>query len=67
MTTEIKEKIILIMMKYKMSNKLKKALEKFHDEIESDTEESSYIYKKQQAIEETVPHNDIEEATSDDK
>ena len=48
-TTEIKEKIILIMMKYKMSNKLKKALEKFHDEIESDTEQSSYIYKKEQA------------------
>ena len=48
MTTEIKEKIILIMMKYKMSNKLKKALEKFHDEIESDTEESSYIYKKKE-------------------
>lgn len=37
-TTDIKKAILLILINFKMTKKLKQELENLHDEIESDTE-----------------------------
>ena len=37
-TSDIKKEILLLLINYKMSKKLERALENLHDEIESDKE-----------------------------